>query len=308
MNNQTENVSIKLAMQQPNLPLNVHFDMETGDPDDACTLMILLAHPDYQLRSVTVTPGTDEQVGMVKKILRHAGKPDIPVGSPNPGYDKNCVGSFYTKWLGEIEQEKPDGTSAEVILKTLVDFPGTNLITGAPLKSYRGIAATITANRWVAQGGFAGDNIVPPHLRLAKFDGMVTCPTFNFNGDPQSALDLLANPNVRDKILISKNVCHGMIYDQEFHAALAPLADRHPSWELMRQGMSLYLDKRPGGKKFHDPLAAAVAAQPDICEYRQVEMYRARGGWGANLSETSNTWIAISANRAAFIEFLTKNG
>lgn len=42
--------------------------------------------------------------------------------------------------------------------------------------------------RWVAQGGFAGDNIVPPQYRLKKFDGKIFCPTFNFGGDSRAAM------------------------------------------------------------------------------------------------------------------------
>lgn len=290
------------------LPVQVHFDMETGDPDDACTLLILLAHPAYQLQSVTVTPGTDEQVGMVKKILAIAGQPHIPVGSPSPGYENRCVGRFYHNWLGEIPQIRPDGQAAEIIQETLRKSPDTQLLTGAPLKSYRSIAETVQATRWVAQGGFAGDNIVPEQHRLEKFAGQLTCATYNFNGDPITAEAMLANQGIREKLLVSKNVCHGMVYDQEFHRQMNVLQGTHPAWDLMLKGMEQYLDNKPQGKKFHDPLAAAVLACPQICTFEQVEMYRSRGQWGARPSEKSNTWISIAADRAAFIGFLTEKG
>lgn len=290
------------------LPVDVHFDMETGDPDDACTLLILLAHPAYRLRSVTVTPGTDEQVGMVKKILHHCGQPEIPVGSPRPGYEKNCVGRFYFNWLGDIQPAAPDGPASEIIQQTLRQFPHTQLLTGAPLKAYQGIAGNVAVTRWVAQGGFAGDNIVPPNLRLPKFEGKTTCATYNFNGDPLTAEQMLANEQIAEKWLVSKNVCHGMIYDAEFHQALESNRGRNAGWDLLLEGMGRYLAKNPNGKKFHDPLAAAVMVRPQICTFRQVEMYRARGEWGARPSDQSNTWISIEANRQAFIEFLTENG
>jgi hypothetical protein len=45
--------------------------------------------------------------------------------------------------------------------------------------------------RWVAQGGFAGDNIVPPEYRLKKFEGKIYCPTFNFGGDSKAATEVI---------------------------------------------------------------------------------------------------------------------
>eukprot|EP01043_Picozoa_sp_COSAG02_P064766 COSAG02_NODE_9568_length_2177_cov_1.125120_1_plen_422_part_00 len=45
------------------------FDMETGDPDDVLALLLILAHPRLELRAVTLTPGTREQVRKVKEGL-----------------------------------------------------------------------------------------------------------------------------------------------------------------------------------------------------------------------------------------------
>lgn len=44
-------------------------DMETSDPDDFITLLMLLGHPLVDLRAVTVTPGTREQVGLVRRHM-----------------------------------------------------------------------------------------------------------------------------------------------------------------------------------------------------------------------------------------------
>ena len=48
---------------------DVVWDMETGDPDDFLTLLLLLGHPQVNLKAVTVTPGTREQVGLVRQAL-----------------------------------------------------------------------------------------------------------------------------------------------------------------------------------------------------------------------------------------------
>lgn len=60
--------------------LDVVWDMETGDPDDFLTLLLLLGHPRVNLRGVTITPGTPDQVGVVRHALALFGR-DIPVGA-----------------------------------------------------------------------------------------------------------------------------------------------------------------------------------------------------------------------------------
>ncbi|WP_434421721.1 hypothetical protein [Nannocystis pusilla] len=59
--------------------IDVVWDMETGDPDDFLTLLLLLGHPQVNLKAVAVTPGTPDQVGVVRRALevvrpRHPGR------------------------------------------------------------------------------------------------------------------------------------------------------------------------------------------------------------------------------------------
>lgn len=44
--------------------IDVIWDMETADPDDFITLLLLLGHPLVNLKAVTVTPGTKDQERM----------------------------------------------------------------------------------------------------------------------------------------------------------------------------------------------------------------------------------------------------
>lgn len=281
--------------------IDIHFDMETGDPDDVMTLCFLTSHPQVNLTSVSVTPGTDQQIGLVRHVLNLCGHGHLAVGSHRPGYDKECVSRFHNFWIGHFDPAKPDAEGHEVISRSLREFPKLTILTGAPLKNFTDLDPDTRIHRWVAQGGFAGDNIVPPEHRLAKFEGMTTCPTFNFNGAPQVALRLLAAECIEKRLLISKNVCHGMVYDREFHERMHPHRHDSPGLNLVFRGMEKYLAKRPEGKKFHDPLAACVAVDPSIVEFREVEMVRRKGKWGAELKSGTNTWISIAADRERFI-------
>lgn len=282
--------------------MNTLFDMETADPDDFLTLCFLLSHPKVNLRAVTVTPGGRKQVGLVKTVLERMGV-DIPVGARTPEHPKNAVSSYYEKVLGSIPEMKADDEGWQIIKHTLIEYPDLTIITGAPLTNLHNLflnAPLAKIDRWVGQGGFAGDNVVPKELRLPKFDGMNTCPTFNFNGNPKGALFLLGTDQITKRLLVSKNVCHGEVYTKELHERYKAVKDRDECTRLIYKAMDLYLKKRPEGKKLHDPLAACVAINPEVCEFKPVEIYREKGKWGAKLNSESNTRISIKANRELF--------
>lgn len=312
------------------------FDMETGDPDDALTLALLCGHPGVNLVAVTVTPGTPHQIGVVRHILQHLGK-DIPVGAFNlahaDGQDKNCVSPWHYKTFGDI----PPSQDAEEGWKVLyAHWHGdVTLVTGGPLKNVGAVLANGNKEdrrrgirsmnghfygNLVIQGGFAGDNIVPEADRLPKFQGRITCPTWNLNGDPESALRTFEySHSFRSIHLVSKNVCHGVIYDQEMHEVvkramwatpeMPPEVDAErplpvPHLKFIYDAMEGYLRKRPKGKKFHDPLAACCAINPDIGRWAEVEMYRERGEWGAKPKPGSDVQIITGYDHELFLKTL----
>jgi len=285
----------------------VVWDMETGDPDDMLTLCFLDSHPDIDLKAVTVTPGAPDQIGLVKHVLGALlQKPHIPVGSRTPGYNKKCVSGWYYKWLGHVLPQEPDGLGADIMYEVFKNNPNAYLITGAPLCNAGAMFRKypdVKIHTWVAQGGFAGDSVVPPEYRLEKFAGMDACPTFNFNGDPKSAELLLATENIGRRFLVSKNVCHGVLYDKEFHKKVEKHKRDSFGLGVLYSGMSQYLSKK-SHKKFHDPLAACVAVDQSICEFRAVDMFRRKGKWGAELNENSNTQISINVDMDKFFNTL----
>lgn len=91
------------------------------------------------------------------------------------------------------------------------------------------------------------------------------------------------------------------------HAALSARS-LTPGMALVRQGMEVYLAKRRAGKAFHDPLAAAVALDESICGFREVEVYRERGGWGARVAAGTRTRISVSVDQERFLDVLTATG
>jgi pyrimidine-specific ribonucleoside hydrolase len=290
--------------------LEVVWDMETQDPDDYLTLLLLLGHPEVHLKAVTITPGSPDQVGLVRQTLAWFGQ-QLPVGAHNLAHPRSCVSPWHHQAYGRIVPSSDAEPGGEVLLRSCDEQ--TTLITGGPLKNLgdalrlnklRGENA-FRLGRLVAQGGFAGEGVVPRERQLDKFKGMTNCPTYNLNGDPASALEILRFPGVGVRRFVSKNVCHGVWYDREMHLRFEAVKDNSLSLELIWKGMNTYLSRQPAGKKFHDPLTACCAIDESIGTWAQVELYRAKGAWGSRLSPGSRTWIITGYDHDRFVRTLT---
>mgnify|MGYP000332860290 CR=1 FL=1 len=302
--------------------IDVIWDMETGDPDDFLTLILLLGHPGVNLKAVCVTPGSPEQVGLIRHALSWFDK-EIPVGSYryNEEWDtkafqkipkslrKNHVSSWHYKTFGDIPPSYDAEPGWQVYHRLCNE--DTTLITGAPLTNLgRAIQMSpehkpdFTIGRWFAQGGFAGEGVIPEEKQLSKFKGKVTCPTWNLGGAPKAALAALRYEGIGLKHFVSKNVCHGVYYNKELHQKLAEYRNKRRSLRKIWDAMVHYLKKRSQGKKFHDPLAACCAIQPDIAQWAEVELYLQKGEWGSRLSPGSQTWIITDVDMDAFFEVL----
>lgn len=295
------------------LKMRCIYDMETEDPDDALTLCLLAGHPKVDLIGVTITPGTPHQVGVVKHLLKEMGKEDIPVGAFEFNHKKNkgtpeekyvtCVSDWHYRTFGDIPPSRGGIPFGWHVLEKYYTSDVT-LVTGAALKNLGRLLEYIERpfGRLFVQGGFAGDGVVPADKQLSKFKGMRLCPTYNLNCDPKSALAVIASKLFREKRFISKNVCHGVVYDQKMHEYVKSVSDPHPGLRMVIKGMESYLARRPEGKKFHDPLAAMCALNPEIGTWAEVDLYRENGMWGSKLSSGSGSQIIVDYNRDLFLK------
>jgi pyrimidine-specific ribonucleoside hydrolase len=287
------------------------FDMETGDPDDVLTLVFLGAHPFVDLRAVTITPGTQEQVALVRWLLHELGLPHVRIGAdrwPENAKKNGSMNGIFYKTFGRMSAGECE--RADIVLAECCDETVT-LVTGAPLHNL-GAALKVDGfrlGRWVAQGGFAGDGVVPRELQMDKFIGKKFCPTWNFGGNNEAATLALASPCIGRRILVSKNVCHSVVYDDQWHNALAAAitqageessTGRAHALRLMYEAMDDYLRRKPSGKKLHDPLALAVAFDESVCKLAEVKVYHTREGWGAEPCPESGVWISVDYDAVKF--------
>src|SRR5439155_16977180 len=128
---------------------------------DFLTLLLLLGHPDVRLKAVTVMPGSAEQIGHVRRALSWFGR-DVPVGAGNLDHPKPCISGWHSQAYGPAAPSRDAEPAAEVLRRCCDE--NTTLLTGAPLKNLGRALATgdFRVGRWVAQGGFAGEGVVPP--------------------------------------------------------------------------------------------------------------------------------------------------
>ncbi|CAF5001675.1 unnamed protein product, partial [Rotaria sp. Silwood1] len=176
---------------------------------------------DFFLKAVTVVPGTPDQIDFLRYVLDRFGRNDLPLGV----FDMNAkpaLSKFHLKIYDNMSiKESREVLDGSDVLLTYCDEK-TILICGGPLKN---VAKAIQTGRFkfgrlVVQGGFAGDNIVPKEKRLSKFNGRITCPTFNLGADIKATKIVLDYNDIKEKFFVSKNVCHGVLYTKDTHKKL----------------------------------------------------------------------------------------
>lgn len=298
--------------------LDCIYDMETNDPDDYMTLCLLSTHPKVNLRAITLTPGSPEQVAIVKYVLNQTGRTDVRVGVPdNKKFtfperkgQNSIVSGFHYKIIPQLRPDYSAELCDKVLHETFNNYPDTIILTGAAVTNIANFLKKhpdVIVKKWVAQGGFAGTNIVTKENELAKFAGQEVCRTFNFCQDINAADYLLNNKNIIEKRLVSKNVCHGVTYNKAMHSKIAALTTRTKGLDLIYTAMDKYLENKPG-KMFHDPFAACTMINSDICEFKEVEVYhkldQGHQKYGAKLKTSTNTFIAVSADHNLFFDTL----
>lgn len=287
--------------------IDIIFDMETDDPDDFITLLLLLGHPMVNLKAVTVFPGSPQQIGFIRRAIYKWFNRDILIGAHNLKTPKPRLSEWHYQAYGQAEPSTDALSAGQLLLDNCTD--NTVLLMGAPLTNFR-TASRLAAEqnqelrigKIVIQGGFAGEGVVPEHLQLNKFRAKTTVPSHNLIGDKKATQKILQYQPTHGKYFVSKNVCHRVIYDRDMHQLVDKKRTQSRSLDLISQGMKTYFGINPNGKMLHDPLAACCAINPDIAEWREVEIIKEGSSYGAKLADNTNTDIIIDYNHNQFLD------
>lgn len=246
--------------------MNVLFDMETGDPDDLITLLMLLANPDVQLRGVTCWQGSPIQIGLINHVLKLANI-DIPVGGLNEPEPKE-LSAYYTDVVGSWSNALAMKNPTEVFKQVLKDYPDTKFLTGAPLTN---LGEFVNSNPEVitsmtTQGGYLGALVSEP---LDKFKGKKSIRTYNLTNDTDAFTKVNYSEKIEKLTFVTKDLCHGFMYTPEIHKEVV-FGDT-PVQQLLKSCLERYA-LTGKSKAMHDPLAMLYMLYPEIGQTKPIEM------------------------------------
>jgi inosine-uridine nucleoside N-ribohydrolase len=246
--------------------MDIIFDMETGDPDDLITLIMLLLNPDANLKAITCYQGSPLQIGMIKHVLKLANK-DIPVGGWNPD-EPSEISPFYQKVIGSWKHEKAELTPIEVFEKNCTK--DTHVLTGAPLSNFEFILhklRDLEISNMVTQGGYLGPSLAKEVL--PKFKDVKEIRTYNLSTDTNAFGVVNNSHKIKKHTYVTKDLCHGFMYTPEIHAKIN--FGNSPLEKLLQKCFEHYALARKS-KAMHDPLAMLYMLYPEIGEAKQIEM------------------------------------
>lgn len=246
--------------------MNILFDMETGDPDDLITLLLLLANPDVQLRAVTCWQGSPIQIGLIKHVLALANV-DIPIGGLNES-DPKELSPYYTDVVGQWNEAFAIQTPSDVFTKILEEFPDTKVLTGAPLTNLAKFLENtpIHITEVVSQGGYLGDLVSEP---LAKFRGKSEIRTYNLTNDTDAFSIVNSSTQIEKLTFVTKDLCHGFMYTPELHNSIT--FGSSPIQQMLFKCLNRYA-LAGKSKAMHDPLAMLYLIYPEIGSFIPINM------------------------------------
>ncbi len=304
-----ETIASPLKTETP-ARIPIVMELETGDPDDILAFLFMLKHPRVDLKGVVMSPGTPDQIGLIKHLLHIYQRPDIPIGAFNLDHPKPTVSNWYRKTFGEFENSREAVNGANLILSTCT--PDTVMLCCGPMRNL-GKAIELadqdhsrfTLKKVFIQGGFAGKNVVPEAHILEKFKGKEMIHSWNLDAAQSDSLRVLNSSRCQEIRMVSKNVCHGIQWDTGLSEQLK---DQGTDMIQRIDGiMTHYRNHKGTPKIIHDIVAASCVLTPNICDWAQISVrHQRKSGWGASPSASSNTFISIAFHSEAFVRTLSE--
>lgn len=244
-------------------PLPVILDTDIGDDiDDALALAFALQSPELDVRAVvTVLQHRERRADLVWKILRLYGREDIPVGM---GAEQPLLAQARHDEVRQTRALSPEDRLPETRRRN-----GLELYLETCLKSPRKVTVLAYGPLTnVALALRAEPRLAGCIERLVLMNGVFFAPRLEYNTvrDPEAAAIVFSSglPVVTMGLDVTLP-CRLEPRDMERLAA-SPL----PAVRFLRELVAIWQEDRPERRPIlHDPLAVAVAFQPDLVKLRR---------------------------------------
>jgi purine nucleosidase len=292
------------------LVTRIVFDTDIGtDVDDCLALALILGSPEVRLEAVTCVYGDVAlRAQMVLKLLRLAGRPEVPVAL---GRSDPLLGRVPVYWPGHEGQgllepgEAPlpvaDEHAADVIVRTVMGSPGEiHLVAVGPLTN---VALAFLRQPRLAQnlahltvmGGAVRGGAGPEGLGLALAEHNIRCDPEAARvvfeaGAPLTVVPLDVTTRVRATSGFPERIAAG---GSPFHDAVARQLSLYPPF------------RQRGWTHLHDPLAAATVVDPGLVTLQPLRLdveLESRLAPGATLARLPTEGVPANASVALGVD------
>jgi inosine-uridine nucleoside N-ribohydrolase len=276
-------------------------EIETGDIDDTLALIYALKQSSFDIKCIIVLPGSPQQIGLVQKIVDEHASYHIPIGVEKLD-GRSKLSPIYRRVYGDFKDQICDKLGEDLTIELCQKYPNEIIFVSLGPPKTLSISLQkdhqIRIQTWVAQGDFA---VVDEDKILPKFKGMKECPTWNLGGACKQAEYLLKCDRIGRRYFISKNVCHGILYNKEIHKELKKENGKFA--QIFQNAM----DKAYYGREKKNDRGNGRQEKKihDICTFREVSLYRMKNGWESVLQQGSNTFISVDYDKDLYWKMLT---
>ena len=273
------------------MPLLLDTDIGTNI-DDSLALAYLLRHPRCDLLGVTTVSGdVAKRAACAEVLCREAGRDDVPIhcGAPGPlllGPGQSAVPLYPAVAHRPHRLDRPIGPAPDFMRRLIRQCPGAiTLLTVGPLTNVAILFALDPEVPSLLKSIVSMAGVYYPHERQVETNVLVdpVAAAMVFRATAQGG----AAPHRLVGLTVTSRCAQPAADFRARHRGAVP-----PAPALLEMAEAYFRRRRHA--TFHDPLAAAVVFEPDVCTYETgvVRMALDRPG-----EEAARTYFA--ADRAA---------
>jgi len=284
------------------MPERIILDTDIGDDiDDAYCLSLILSCPEFKLEGVVTVHGpVGRRAQIARKLLRVAGRTDVPVFAGRSGRgDADHVPNQHP-WAQN--EPLPGGDGIKFVLRRILDEPGEiSVLAVGPLTN---IAAVLDADPRAA--GAINSVFIMGGSVYRGYNGSETpAAEYNIKCDPAAARTVFAKAR---NLHVAPLDANGLAHLRPEHLRAIAASER-PLARAMAELLPLWqggnVTRRPC---LFDPMTAALMIQPDFARGRIMRLEVTDDGMTVLADGEPNAFVYLEAFLGWYVERLAGKG